>query len=222
MNLFTRINATLTGKLDEIVGRVENHDAVVAVALKDTRAAVAKAKVRLDRVRRDGEKMHKRLAEARRMELLWADRARQVAQEDEAKALECIARRNQCREQITQTQAALQRHEELEKQVGESVAKMEKRLTDIAQQQNLMRSRQSTAEALRVISKIEGNADNGIEDTFDRWEMLITETEYGNGLSAEFDSLDTAFVKQENEAELKADLQALLSEEAKINDSEKE
>lgn len=212
MNLFTRINATLTGKLDEMVSRVENHDAVVAVALKDTRAAVAKAKVRLDRVRRDGEKMRSRLADAQRMENVWADRARKVAQEDEAKALECIARRNQCREVAAQTIAALQRHEELEKQVGESVAKMEKRLSDIAQQQNLMRSRQSTAEALRVISKIEGNTDNGIEDTFDRWEMLITETEYGNGFSAEFDSLDTAFAKQENTAVLKAELEALLEE----------
>jgi phage shock protein A len=212
MNLLTRISATLNGKLEDMVSHVENHDAVVAVALKDTRAAVAKARIRLDRVRKDGEKMRKRLAEAHRMETLWTDRARQVAQEDEAKALECVARRNQCREQILQTEEALSRHEELEKQVGESVRKMEKRLSEIAQQQNLMRSRQSTADALRVINKIEGNADNGIEDTFDRWEMLITETEYSNGNLTEIDSLDTAFLKQENATELKAELDELLNE----------
>ncbi|QQS57125.1 MAG: hypothetical protein IPN28_12865 [Alphaproteobacteria bacterium] len=87
MNIFARITATLTGKLDEMVSHVENHDAVVAVALKDTCAAAAKAKVRLERVHRDGEAMHKRLQEAMRMERLWENRAKETAAKDEQKPL---------------------------------------------------------------------------------------------------------------------------------------
>lgn len=210
MNLFTRISATLTRKMDDIVSHVENHDAVVAVALKDTRAAVAKAKVRLERVRKDGESMRKRLDEAMHMTQLWESRAKETAAKDEQKALACIARRNQCRDQITQTQAALIKHEELEAKVSENVQRMEQRLRDIMQQQNLMRSRQSTADAMRIINQIEGSTDNGIEDTFDRWETLITETEYSIGHMSSTDTLDMSFAKEESTMQLQAELAALL------------
>jgi phage shock protein A len=210
MNLFTRISATLTGKLDEIISHVENHDAVVAVALKDTRAAVAKAKVRLERVRKDGVALQKRLEDATRMTQLWENRAKDTAAKDEQKALACIARRNQCREQIVQTQTALARHEQLEAKVSENVQRMEHRLRDIMQQQNLMRSRQSTADAMRIINQIEGSTDYGIEDTFDRWETLITETEYSIGHMSSTDTLDLSFVKEENTMQLQAELAALL------------
>lgn len=210
MNLFTRISATLNGKVDDIVSQIENHDAVVAVALKDTRAAIAKAKVRLDRVRRDGEAMQRRLDDATYKAQLWEDRAKDIATKDEQKALACIARRNQCREQIKQTQAALIKHEELEAKVGENVQRMEQRLRDITEQQNLMRSRQSTADAMRIINQIEGNTNNGIEDTFDRWETLITETEYATGHVSSVDSLDMSFTKEESTVELQAELAELL------------
>ena len=210
MNLFSRISATFTGKLDEIISHVENHDAVVAVALKDTRTAVAKAKVRLERVRKDGEAMQKRLEDATRMALLWENRAKDTAANDEQKALACIARRNQCREQIAQTQTALARHKELEAKVSENVQRMEHRLREITQQQNLMRSRQSTADAMRIINQIEGSADYGIEDTFDRWEALITETEYSIGHMSSTDTLDLSFAKEENTAQLQAELAELL------------
>lgn len=213
MNIFARITATLTGKLDEMVTHVENHDAVVAVALKDTRAAAAKAKVRLERVHKDGEAMRQRLQEAMRMEKLWENRAKETAAKDEQRALACLARRNQCREQATQIQTALTRHEELEIKIRENVQRMEQRLRDITQQQNLMRSRQSTADAMRIISKIEGATDNGIEDTFDRWEMLITETEYSLGYMSDTDALDMSFVKEENTAQLQAELAELLDSE---------
>ncbi len=211
MNLFSRITATFTSKLDEVVSHVENHDAIVAVALKDTRAAVAKAKVRLDRVRRDGEAMQRRLDDAKYKAQLWEDRAKDIATKDEQKALACIARRNQCREQITQTQAALTKYEELETKVGENVQSMEKRLRDITQQQNLMRSRQSTADAMRIINQIEGTTNNSIEDTFDRWETLITETEYSTGHISSTDTLDMSFAKEENTVQLQAELAELLN-----------
>ena len=211
MNLLTRITATLTGKMEEMVSQVENHDAVIAAALKDTRAAVAKAKVRLDRVRKDGNNLRQRIEECNRMQIVWADRARGSAAHDEAKALECIARRNQCSEQAVQTQTLLQRHSEIESSLQQNVKGMEQRLQTLTQQQNLLRSRQSTAEAMRVISQIENTSSNGIEDTFDRWEMRITETEYTSGSITEMDSLDSSFMRAENTEQLKAELAALLN-----------
>src|SRR5688572_27160050 len=135
MNLFTRISATVTGTLDAAVSQVENHDAVVAVALKDTRAAVAKARVRLEQVRKDGHTMRTRLQELQRKQQLWTDRARSIAQQDEHKALECIARRNQCRDQLNQLTEALLRHDELEQKMAVNVDRMEQRMRELSHQQ---------------------------------------------------------------------------------------
>jgi phage shock protein A len=222
MNLFTRITATLSGKVDDLVSHVENHDAIVEVALKDTRAALAKARVRLARVQKDGEALHHRLSEAQRMESVWTERAKATAAADEKKALECVGRRNQCREQATQTAEALARHEELERTIGSSVERMEQRLSELSQQRNMLRSRHSAADALRVINRIEGSSAHGIEDTFDRWEMLITETEYSNGNLPYTDTLDADFRSVEDASALRADLAALLTDDGANNASHKE
>jgi phage shock protein A len=214
MNLFTRLSATLTGKVEEFVSQVENHDAIVAIALKDTRAAVARARVQLDRVQKDGAKMRASLEEAGRKAALWEERARSTAASDENKALECIARRNQCREQITRTRTLLQQHEVMESRMRADLQHMEQRLGEITQQQNLMRSRQSTAEAMRVISKLGSqNAASAIEETFDRWEGMLSEAEYRYTASPA-DTLEAEFVSTENTAELKAELSALLNQNA--------
>lgn len=210
MNLMQRITTTLHASMHDVVSRVENHDAVAEAALNNTRAAAAKAKVRFTRIVKDGEAMRQKLAELQRMEVVWAERAVTSAAEDEAKALECVKRRNVCVQHIEQLKQAILRHEDVEREVGATVERIEKRLQDLVQQRNLMRSRHSAADAQRVINRIEGESAHGISDIFDRWEMLITETEYTSGTAIHSDALDTAFTKEETTIGLKADLQYLL------------
>ena len=52
MSLFQRITATVTSHVDRAVSRVENHDAIVEAALRDTRQAAVRARVRLRRLQR--------------------------------------------------------------------------------------------------------------------------------------------------------------------------
>lgn len=213
MNLFQRITTTLTSKVDSIVSHVENHDAVVDAALRETQAAAAKARVRLTRIQKDGAQMRRTLESLIQSEKTWEERAVTSAKTDEAKALECVKRRNACRVQRAHLQEALLRHEEVERDVNSSVERIEQKLQSIHQQRNQMRSRHSAADAMRVISRIEDNSASGVEDIFDRWEMLITEMEYASGAQAAVhsDSLENAFVKQEQQESLKADLAALLT-----------
>ena len=76
-----------------------------------------------------------------------------------------------------------------------------------------MRSRHSAADALRVINKIEGDCAEGIDDTFERWEMLVAETEYMAGGTTNVDTLNETFTQAEDAESLKADLAELLSKE---------
>ncbi len=210
MSLIRRISATVTSSVDRAVGRIENHDAIVDAAIRDTQQAAARSRVRLERVRQDGHKLHARRHDLKVAVARWTERAKSVAAEDEAKALECLRRRKDCEAQLGDLRLSIQKHDELESRIVEQVKKIEARIAEVSQQRNVMRSRQSVAEALRAINNIEGDACGDIEDTFDRWEIHLGEAEIQMGIGSTADMLETAFIAEEEKAELKAELDLLL------------
>jgi phage shock protein A len=214
MGIINRITTTLTASVDRAVSQVENHDAVIDVSIKDCRAALSKAQVRYSRVKKDRQNLQSRLEELQEMETTWENRAKSVAAEDEKMALDCLHRKNICKQRISNTQQALVQHEELEQKVGASITKIEQRLSHITQQRNMMRSRHSAADALRTINSIEGSSKNDVDDTFERWEMIISEAEYEVGQELEpVDLLDKSFAEKEDEAVLRAELSALMNKD---------
>ncbi len=215
MNIFTRIFTTVSAKVDQAVSQVENHDAIVEAALGNTRAAAAKARVRLARVQKDGKGLRQKLEQLEKLEQSWAHRAKQAGRENEQQALECVSRRNTFRDQAIQTRSALQQHAELEKNIRHSVAHIEQRLQELTQQRNLLRSRHSAADAMRIISRLENEPNTHVDDILERWEMSIAETEYFSGSVSQSDPLDDVLTAQENEQTLRAELDELLNADNK-------
>jgi len=217
MSLIKRISASITTSLDNAVRKVENHDAVIDAALKESQRAAARTRVRLARVLKDGKNL-----EARRDELAaatgqWTERAKKVANKDEARALECLRRRKECETQARSLQDAIVRHGELEARITSNLKKIEARIAEVSQQRNVMRSRQSVSEAMRVINNVEGVACGEIEDTFDRWEINLSESEVMFGGASASDSLDTAFAQEEDEETLRAELADLLDNDGEVS-----
>jgi phage shock protein A len=216
MSLIRRISTSITSSVDRAVSKVENHDAIINSALRDTQQAAARSRVRLERVRKDGQSLKTRQEQLIVAQSRWSDRAKSVAASDETKALECLRRRKDCELQLHSLRDSIEKHDELESRIAEQVKKIEARIGEVAQQRNMMRSRQSVAEAMRTINNIEGVSYGEIEDTFDRWEINLGETEIMMGAATTTDPLDTAFLTEEDTAELRAELSELLK-----NDEEK-
>jgi phage shock protein A len=216
MSLIRRISTSITSTVDRAVSKVENHDAIINSALRDTQQAAARSRVRLERVRKDGRSLKMRQETLIVAVSRWGERAKSVAANDEAKALECLRRRKDCEKQLQNLRDSIEKHDELETRIAEQVKKIEARIGEVAQQRNMMRSRQSVAEAMRTINNIEGVSYGEIEDTFDRWEINLGETEIILGAATTTDPLDTAFLTEEDTAELRAELSDLLN-----NDKEK-
>lgn len=210
MSLIRRISAGITSTVDRAVSRVENHDAIINAALRDTQQAAARSRVRLERVRKDGDQLRTRRANLEQALGRWTERAKSVAAEDEAKALECLRRRKDCRAQLLALDDSIAKHDELEARIAEQVKKIEARIGEVTQQRNMMRSRQSVADAMRTIHNIEGVSYGEIEDTFDRWEINLGEAEILTGSTANIDPLESAFLAEEDTAELRAELAELL------------
>lgn len=210
MSLIKRISASITSSVDRAVSKVENHDAVIDVALKETQQAAARSRVRLARVRKDGDSLKARHRSLRDATVLWTERARTVAGDDEAKALECLRRRKECEAQARSLEDSIEKHRDLESRIADNLKRIEARIGEVSQQRNMMRSRQSVAEAMRVINNIEGVSYGEIEDTFDRWEINLSESEIMLGAGTPNDPLESAFLIEEDETQLRAELAALV------------
>ena len=213
MSLIRRISTSITSSVDRAVSKVENHDAIINSALRDTQQAAARSRVRLARVRKDGHALKTRHGDLQLAASRWTNRARNIAGSDEGKALECLRRRKECELQVRNLQESIEKHDELEARIAGQVKKIEARIGEVSQQRNMMRSRQSVAEAMRTINNIEGVSYGEIEDTFDRWEINLGETEILTGAIATTDPMDSAFLAEEDTAELRAELSELLKTE---------
>ena len=211
MSLIRRISTSITSSVDRAVSKVENHDAIINSALRDTQQAAARSRVRLERVRKDGKALKTRRVDLKVSVSRWTERARSIAATNEPKALECLRRRKDCETQLQNLDESIEKHDELEARIVEQVKKIEARIGEVAQQRNMMRSRQSVAEAMRTINNIEGVSYGEIEDTFDRWEINLGETEILTGSMATTDPLDSAFLAEEDTTELRAELSELLN-----------
>lgn len=210
MRLFKRISTTVTSSIDKAVSKVENHDAIINAALRETQQAAARSRVRLVRVQKDGNALRTRRDELQVAISRWTGRAKSVAGEDEAKALECLRRRKECEMQAKGIEQSLEKHRELEQRITENLKKIDARIGEVSHQRNMMRSRQSVAEATRIINNVEGVSYGEIEDTFDRWEINLGETEIILGSGASTDSLESAFLVEEDQESLRAELAELL------------
>ncbi len=211
MRLLHRISSTISAKVDQAITRVENHDAIIQAAIKRTQANAATARVRLARVTRDGDNLRRKHAALEQAIADWTRRARDVADDDKSTALECVRRRRIAVDQLSQVKTSLKQHQELEKQVTRTLHDLHERLAEMNQQRNMLRSRESVADAMRIINELDGIGNGDIEDTFERWEVMITEVEFDGSAPSQIDDLEASFIHEEDRAELEADLELLLS-----------
>ena len=218
MSIIKRLTATFSSRVDQMVGQIENHDAVVEVAIKESRQATAKAKVRLARVQRDGELLRNKINQLQNDETLWTNRAREMAHKDEEKALECVRRRKLCQKQLEQYTRALGKHEALEQRLAQDIHAAERKLTEMNQQRNLMRTRQSAAQALNSISGVDESVALDVAEAFERWEVKVTESELEVGTVDSMDVLEREFLETEDKHALQAELQQLLAEKEVSDD----
>ncbi|HEY6560390.1 MAG TPA: PspA/IM30 family protein [Polyangiaceae bacterium] len=211
MARFKRWTHGVVAGIDSLIVQVENHEALATSALNDLEHGVARSKVQLLRVERDGRALTQALCEEREAVVRWRDRARR--DEDEARALECLRRYKRAEARAAELTHNHAEHQRIEQALKRDVQTLERRLSELRQQRNTMRTRQSRAEAFAAV---QGNAalESGeLDSIFEHWETRVAESEVASGcLLASVDRFDEAFLDAEEAASLKLELQALKEE----------
>ena len=213
MSLFKRLSATLVSRIDQVVGEIENHDAVVQATLNDMRKKVAEAKVRLQQVQREKTRLEQQIIEQQANSQRWRQRAIDCAQQDEAKALECVSRARYCEQHASRLQHAVAHYQQAADKLAHDIQAAEQRLAEVKQKATLMRARQSSSKALLSTTESKLDTTQLLDDTFDRWEINITQAEMAIDVEEPIDGIEYEFLQAEQQAALHDELAALLAEE---------
>jgi phage shock protein A len=213
MSIFKRLSATFVSSIDQVVGEIENHDAVVQASLQDMRKQIAEAKVRLSQVHREQASLQEQIREQQDGAQRWRERALACSKSDEGKALECLSRSRHCQQQAERLEQALAGFESTAEKLAVDIEASEQRLAQNKQKLTLMRARQSTSSALNATGEEGQDASQLMDDTFDRWEINISQAEMVSDGHPAIDPLEREFTTREQQGDLRRELAALRAEE---------
>ena len=135
------------------------------------------------------------------------------AEQNEAQALLCLQRRQRIREQVSRLSDNRDTYREAARKMSADIARCEEQLSNLGQKHELMRARQSGADALNVINDVSGSSIDELETSFDRWEIRIARDEIGAESFEPVDTLAEAYPGRENEEHLREELSQLLKGE---------
>lgn len=213
MSYLKRLSVSLRSQVEQLVSQVEDHEAVVDAAIADARKTLASAKVRIQRVAKDGEKLQQQITECQHARDKWRKRAKQSASQDESTALECLQRSQQAEQRLVELERIHAAHSQQQNQLQQIVESAEQQLQEKIQRRNLMSTRESALATTQPLTSSSYEEKQDWELAFDRWEQHITEMEINQDLDVSIDTLEAQFSSKERLDELKADLHELLEEE---------
>lgn len=221
MSVFKRFVTTVHQSVDRTLSSIENHEAVVDAALQESRQSVARAKVRLARLEKDGTQQRKRVAELAGQIDLWNERARSVANDDREKALACMQRRKLCGQELQAATVQMQEHDKIISRIRQSISDSSSRVQTLQSQRNQMSTREAAACAGKSVYQLDGKVGGDVEAAIERWEVAVSQSEVVTEnfpVADTADALEESFLTEEESTLLESELDALLKEEGGTNE----
>jgi phage shock protein A len=127
----------------------------------------------------------------------------------------CLQRRQGIAKQQQKLQLMRDEYRSSRQRMKKDIGHCEEELANMMQKHQVMRARQSTAEAMQIIERSNSASLEDIENSFDRWEVNIAQGEYSVDRAEEsFDELEQEYLEEENEQQLRYELAELLKENA--------
>ncbi len=205
MKAFKRLAVSIQAHTEELVGKIENHEAVADSMIREMERARARARIHFTRVQADRVRLDGKLSDLRNQESQWMDRAGRVHSMDEKRALECARRVKATREEITRTESDREEVWNTEEKLSADLERLERSLAEIRQRKNSLACRQECADAVSAMDKTGGAGTYDVSEAFSRWESRILEKELLSDRTDDApDTLEKEFEAEEEEKELRS------------------
>jgi len=209
MNRVKRWTMSVTSWVDGVLAQVENHEANVDAAIIAVRKSVARARVQVRRVERDHASLQSTLATQEDAAGAWMRRVRTLEEEDAA--LECLRRAKIAERRAAQLRDRLGEHQRTLKELNDGIGQLGGRLRELTERRNIMRTRQSRAEAMRGMANA-AIPMGDLGDVFERWEARVTEVEIAGDCDEYVDTFESELDSAEETAAMREELRQMRSE----------
>jgi phage shock protein A len=206
MSTIRRWKMSVTSWVDGVLSQIENHEASVNAAIGRIRQSTARARVQLKRVERDRQRLEQSLHREEEAAVRWRDRAGHES--EDARAIECLRRHKAAARRADGLRQRLAEHERAHEELCDGIRILDTRLGELTERKNLMRTRQSRAEAAHGMV-CAGAPMGDLEDVFERWESRVGEIEIASEVSDPIDAFERSFDLEEDETALRAELVVL-------------
>ena len=211
MKLFKKLAINVHSRVEAVADRIENKEALSTAYIHEYERIVAKAKVRSAQVESEVARLEKEAARLSEQAELWAARARRVHSTDESKALACVARMTEARAGRRQVLSDLEEARSLKHRMARDVEGILEKLEALKRRQRDLAGRQSCAEAINAIQRVDGGIQHDIDDLFTRWETDVVAQElHARTPDTAGDSLDDEFAALERKQSLRRALEEIL------------
>lgn len=211
MNRMKRWTMSVSSWVDGVLAQVENHEAAVGSAISRVRQSSARARVQLKRVERDQQTLRDTLLKEEEAVEAWRRRAKAAG--DEEAALECLRRHKTAERRVLRLRQRLGEHERAHKELSEGVRALNAHLSELTERKNVMRTRQSRAEATHGMAGAIGPIGD-LEDVFERWETRVGEIEIASECAEPIDAFEAELEAVEESVDLRLELQELRAEDS--------
>jgi|GEM_PF-2913120 len=207
MNSFRRWTTCFCSRFEDLLGQVENHEALAIQALSDMKLSLERARVQLGRIGRDCDAIEQERRHCQKSAAKWQSlAAREIIESD---GLECLRRARRARrtaEKLRQRESA---QREVEEQAKRAIARFEFRYESLLEQQRHNRRErepqlEQDASALRL--------SLFPESLFGKWENQLSNFELEAGRFPYEDRFAKSYANQDEERSLKEELSELRRE----------
>lgn len=217
-----RLVASISAGIEDVVGKLENHEAVADCLLDDLRQSISQVKVQRGRIDTQAKRTEKQIQDAVRDVQVWQQRAVKVAEEDEAKALHCLQRAEHSESTAETLTEQLNAHLATLQELDARISDMETSLNDLALKRASLSAREVNA---RAKGPINCDGSESAARLFERWEESVMTNESAAGVvrlggHIASDVIEREFVEEEQQAKLKAKLAALKANKQNERDQE--
>ena len=211
MSLIKRTFISLQAKVDNLVGDIENHDALIKVAIGEQKQKIAAAKIETKRLESQLFKVEQDLHDAKTNINRWTERAVREAAEDESKALACLKRKQATAKKLSELNRIRSEYQSTLTKMKSNIGRCESEFQGMMQKHQLLRARQSTSEAMQYIDQYHANSSDALATSFDRWETRLAQTDFQVDMHEDIDAVEQTYIDEEQTSALKDELATLLA-----------
>lgn len=216
-----RIITSVSAQFDDLVSKIENHEAVAESAIREARQQTAKIQTQLNVISRRLTGLETRHQTLQQKIDTWKQRAIVSGNDndDREKALRCV-------QAMKNAQAESEQVLQQIKETTALKAELQMHLQESEQQVIALQSRKESLVARSAKNNVRKFADSEVQQSdlssvFDRWEQNLAADEYiSTSNHSSEDYLDHEFSKDEKQHELEDELEQLLNPEQKQDSKE--